>query len=99
MQENRASLPAAVPKAFGSSLLRCQRPGELLPASVKVVVKAKGEEHSEDLERKEGGGTGQLCQSSALAQNEAEGPLCSAPGAARHQCPARGCPVLRRGNC
>lgn len=49
------SLPAAVSNAFGSSLLQCPWPGELLPAScsVKVVVKAKGEEHSEGLKQKE----------------------------------------------
>ena len=55
MQENGASLPAAVSKALGSSLPHWQWPGALLPVacSVEVVVKAKGKEHGKDLKRKE----------------------------------------------
>lgn len=52
MQENGASLPAAVSKTLSSSLLHWQWPGALLPVScsVEVVVKAKSKEHGKDLQ-------------------------------------------------
>lgn len=55
MQENGASLPAAVSNALSSSLLHWQWPGALLPGScsVEVVVKAKSKEHGKDLQQKE----------------------------------------------